>query len=104
MNIQDKTEEEMLEELNKHLLIWQWRQDQIFAEKPPSPEIGDFEIDNAGINILLGIAAGYLKSGDDLKNACAVSSDLLLDPETAKLELASDAHGGGAYGHYWAGR
>ena len=61
-------------------------------------------MDNAGINILLGIAAGYLKTGDDLKDVCAFSSDLLLDPETAKLELASDAHGGGAYGHYLLGR
>lgn len=104
MCAQDVTEEKMLADLKQHLLIWQWRQTQIFDKKKPSPEIGEFETANAGINILLGIAAGYLKSGDDLKKVCAFSSDLLLDPKTAKLEFASDAHGGGAHGHYLLGR
>ena len=90
----------IMEDVRMHVLIWEWRQRNCFEEIAKSPDVTDFERLNAGVDAVLGIAAGYLVTGERLRSADPLFTDLLRNPVEAKLELAADSRRGGAYAHY----
>ena len=89
-----------MEDVKMHVLIWAWRQKNIFETIAKSPDVTEFEEMNAAFDAVLGIAAGYLITGERLRRADPLSTDTLRDPDEAKLELANQIRGGGAYAHY----